>query len=956
MKQVQISRAARGLRGKRSLVLAQLASYLFVTLSPGWAMAVGRDEPVDDHLSSWAHPDGDRPSAQTQNGSDLAGLASQYASGALSGALADYLSRFGTTRLDLDIDQHFRLRGGSLDLLLPLSDQKRRLDFAQAGIRRIDRRTTLNLGAGQRFYRKDWMLGYNGFLDLDLGRGHRRAGLGVEAWRDNLKLAINGYGRLSGWKASALVRDFDERPANGFDVRVDGYLPSYPALGGRLMYEHYNGAQVDLFSRATRSRSPGALTFGVNYTPVPMLTFSIDHRRGAGQSDTRYGLQLNLQFDRPLGEQLDPHRVAERRSLAGSRYDLVGRNNRIVMEYREQQLLKIALPAESRGLGKQTLPLDVAVESKYPLKEVVWQQDALLAAGGKIKNLGGFRYELVLPAFNVGVENVYNVTATAYDVQGHRSQPATMRVQVTGVDVSTDKSHVEVTPNVIAANGMATAVLRVTLRNQAGEAVTGMAGQLSGALDEVPAAASRDLAGKSATLSTFSEVSEGTYEATITAGTRPATLHVTPSVANVALPRQDVQEVADAGAGVLSLSVDADGAVADGVARNRVTATLVDKSGQPVKGAAVTFGLSGSATAAPGQALEQATNDKGLVSLELVDAVAEVVTVTAKAVHGVGASTKLSFVSGSVVPHIDPRDLKVDRTTMVANGRDQATYTATVKDEKGKPVANVDVAWSTSSDMGSLSSSSSTTNGNGVAQVVLTAGDRAGIAVVTAKLNGQPPVTAPDVRMTVDFDRVRLDVDIADNHLGSMIGNDHDVVPMVATLKDVTGAPVADQVISWSSSKGGSFSASETSTDSEGRATTAFHVTNYSPSNFNTRVTGTFRDQVRGPSFTVHPVQQAGGRDYWVLTKGDAGSESDAIAACAKAGDGTVAGLDDLAAFKAGSGDFARMKAGEYADNWYHLRGEWNEVAGDFHSGVSNGGVPGDTSTTATAVGYVCVR
>lgn len=37
-----------------------------------------------------------------------------------------------------------------------------------------------------------------------------------------------------------------------------------------------------------------------------------------------------------MQKQLDPNEVAARRSLAGSRYDLVDRNNNIVLEYRKK--------------------------------------------------------------------------------------------------------------------------------------------------------------------------------------------------------------------------------------------------------------------------------------------------------------------------------------------------------------------------------------------------------------------------------------------------------------------------------------------------------------------------------------------------------------------------------------------------------------------------------------------
>lgn len=37
-----------------------------------------------------------------------------------------------------------------------------------------------------------------------------------------------------------------------------------------------------------------------------------------------------------MQKQLDPNEVAARRSLAGSRYELVDRNNNIVLEYRKK--------------------------------------------------------------------------------------------------------------------------------------------------------------------------------------------------------------------------------------------------------------------------------------------------------------------------------------------------------------------------------------------------------------------------------------------------------------------------------------------------------------------------------------------------------------------------------------------------------------------------------------------
>jgi adhesin/invasin len=57
------------------------------------------------------------------------------------------------------------------------------------------------------------------------------ARIGAEAWTDNLKLSANSYFGMSDWHQSRDMEDYDERPADGFDVTANAYLPSLPQLG-----------------------------------------------------------------------------------------------------------------------------------------------------------------------------------------------------------------------------------------------------------------------------------------------------------------------------------------------------------------------------------------------------------------------------------------------------------------------------------------------------------------------------------------------------------------------------------------------------------------------------------------------------------------------------------------------------------------------------------------------------
>ena len=101
---------------------------------------------------------------------------------------------------------------------------------------------------------------------------------------------------------------------------------------------------------------------------------SAGHKQGkSGENDTRFGLEVNYRIGEPLAKQLDTDSIRERRVLAGSRYDLVERNNNIVLEYRKSEVIRIALPERIEGKGGQTLSLGLVVsKATHGLKNVQW--------------------------------------------------------------------------------------------------------------------------------------------------------------------------------------------------------------------------------------------------------------------------------------------------------------------------------------------------------------------------------------------------------------------------------------------------------------------------------------------------------------------------------------------------------------------------------------------------------
>ena len=148
-------------------------------------------------------------------GDAAASMARGMATGEAGGALQQWLSHFGTARVQLDADKNFSLKNSQFDLLIPLYDRGNEMVFTQGSLHRTDSRTQANLGAGLRHFTPTYMLGGNLFGDYDLSRDHARMGAGVEYWRDFLKLGVNGYMRLTDWKDSRDLADYQERPANG---------------------------------------------------------------------------------------------------------------------------------------------------------------------------------------------------------------------------------------------------------------------------------------------------------------------------------------------------------------------------------------------------------------------------------------------------------------------------------------------------------------------------------------------------------------------------------------------------------------------------------------------------------------------------------------------------------------------------------------------------------------------
>ncbi|HAK9621548.1 TPA: invasin [Escherichia coli] len=459
--------------------------------------------------------------ARDMDSEQAASMARGWVASSASAQATDWLSRWGTARVSLGVDEDFSLKSSSFEFLHSWYETPDNLVFSQHTLHRTDDRTQTNHGIGWRYFTSSWMSGVNMFIDHDLTRYHTRTGMGVEYWRDYLKLSGNGYLRLSNWRsAPELDNDYEARPANGWDLRAEGWLPAWPQLGGKLVYEQYYGDEVALFGKDERQNDPHAITAGLSYTPVPLISFSAEQRQGKqGENDTRIGMELTLQPGHSLQKQLDPAEVAARRSLVGSRYDLVDRNNNIVLEYRKKELVRLTLTDPLKGKPGEVKSLVSSLQTKYALKGYDIEAASLQSAGGKVA-VSGKDIQVTIPPYRFTAmpetDNTYPIAVTAEDSKGNFSRREESMVVVEKPTLSLTDSTLSVDQQILLADGKSTSTLTYTARDSSGKPIPGMTlkTQVKGLQDFA--------------LSEWKDNGNGTYTQIVTAGKTSGALSLMP--------------------------------------------------------------------------------------------------------------------------------------------------------------------------------------------------------------------------------------------------------------------------------------------------------------------------------------------------------------------------------------------------------------------------------------------
>jgi len=383
----------------------------------------------EKHLAEMAKAFGE--ASQTDNGLSAGQQARAFALGKIRDAVSgevneqveSWLSPWGNASINLQANDEGQLTGSEGRWFVPLQDNNRYLSWTQLGLTQQDDGLVSNAGIGQRWMTGDWLLGYNTFWDNQLESHLQRAGLGAEAWGEYLRLSANYYQPLSGWNDEGAT--LQQRMARGYDITAQARLPFYQHINTSVSVEQYFGERVDLFDSGTGYHNPMAVSVGLNYTPVPLVTVTAQHRQGeSGESQNDLGLKLNYRFGVPLKKQLAASEVAQVSSLRGSRYDSPTRNNLPVVEYRQRKTLSVFLATPPWDLKPgETVALKLQVKSTHGVRELVWQGDTqALSLTPPVDGQDPDGWSIIMPAWDAspGATNTWHLSVTVEDQKGQR--------------------------------------------------------------------------------------------------------------------------------------------------------------------------------------------------------------------------------------------------------------------------------------------------------------------------------------------------------------------------------------------------------------------------------------------------------------------------------------------------------------------------------------------------------
>ncbi|ENP5621650.1 inverse autotransporter adhesin YeeJ, partial [Escherichia coli] len=205
-------------------------------------------------------------------------------------------------------------------------------------------------------------------------------------------------------------------------------------------------------------------------------------------------------------------------------YDLVDRNNNIVLEYRKKELVRLTLTDPVTGKSGEVKSLVSSLQTKYALKGYNVEATALEAAGGKVVTTGK-DILVTLPGYRFTstpeTDNTWPIEVTAEDVKGNLSNREQSMVVVQAPTLSQKDSSVSLSTQTLSADSHSTATLTFIAHDAAGNPVIGLV------------LSTRHEGVQDITLSEWKDNGDGSYTQILTTGAMSGTLTLMPQLNGV---------------------------------------------------------------------------------------------------------------------------------------------------------------------------------------------------------------------------------------------------------------------------------------------------------------------------------------------------------------------------------------------------------------------------------------
>ncbi|MDR2460831.1 MAG: inverse autotransporter beta domain-containing protein [Deltaproteobacteria bacterium] len=240
-------------------------------------------------------------------GGDLAplyGLGAGYGKELLEDAIGAWFPATLRSRVNIGLGGDGDTLVGGMDFLYPVYDGKEHIVFLQTGINAFEAgRKVFYLGTGARYFPTPNLgVGLNAFYDHELKMDHGRWGVGTELFWSYLSFAFNYYAPTGSFKSSKVYPGLLERPAKGYDLRLEGRLPFYDKLGITVARESFSGGLTPYGTSGTigKGQKNTSYVYGLRYTPVPQLMVEANTRDGK-EFTAKVSLSISLDGKKSQG-------------------------------------------------------------------------------------------------------------------------------------------------------------------------------------------------------------------------------------------------------------------------------------------------------------------------------------------------------------------------------------------------------------------------------------------------------------------------------------------------------------------------------------------------------------------------------------------------------------------------------------------------------------------------------